>query len=165
MLALVEDWARSLPQPQFGAALSMALEAGAQVPQRAEQDKAPLFDADSYELQRREQLAAQHTLLQRQQQQEQEQQRLSASRSARQGEYAAIGETPARAHQVRQRLRPCPCSRHLQRNFGKCAQHSASKATVSMRASRTTHSGVSVSQCDSVIEPTRLSNEQRVCSL
>jgi hypothetical protein len=59
MLVLMEDWARSLPQPQFAAAHTSAMKAGVQGPQRAEHQKAPLLDGMRYDLQRREQLAVQ----------------------------------------------------------------------------------------------------------
>ena len=56
MLYLCEDWARSLPQPQFADALGAALTAGTRIPERPEADKAPMLNEAEYAQQRQAQV-------------------------------------------------------------------------------------------------------------
>jgi hypothetical protein len=88
MLILTEDWARSLPQPQFAEALSMVLHTGVRVPMRLEEEKAPMLDVAAYEVQRREQLARQSSLRRR----FDGQRARGADRSH--GEYDQLGASP-----------------------------------------------------------------------
>jgi hypothetical protein len=65
MLALAEDWARGLPQPQFADALHAALAAGTRLPPRPEAAKAPVLDEADYAAQRQAQARQQSSLRQR----------------------------------------------------------------------------------------------------
>jgi hypothetical protein len=118
MIVLVEDWARALPYTVFTQALQTALAAGVQLPYRNEADKAPKYDLQAYDRMRIQQ-ADTVSLRQRY--------AMSQGQQA-QGQYDAIGQSPAGAPLVR----PTCCM--LVVCFVLCCAHSALQSCASVLA-------------------------------
>lgn len=55
MMVLVEDWSRALPYTVFNQTFSSAVSAGARIPQRSEDDKAPRYNLEAYDQMRLQQ--------------------------------------------------------------------------------------------------------------
>lgn len=55
MMVLVEDWSRALPYTVFNQTFASAASAGARVPQRGEEEKAPKYNLQAYDQMRLQQ--------------------------------------------------------------------------------------------------------------
>lgn len=86
-MVLIEDWSRALPYTVFTQTFQSAVAAGARVPPRNEEDKAPRYNLQSYD-QMRLQQAQQAPLRSRYSSQ--------PSPSRRQGVYDSLGASPVR---------------------------------------------------------------------